>query len=182
MTVNQLLSEVYALGFDGGGELDEGFVFSVNRALKMIFTELVPSVRAKTVIDANSEKTFDLRERFDDVMIITGAPSDKSGRIIRGAFSDGYTVTLPDSFTGEAYIRYKPMPRCIDVDGADEKIEIPAFAEHLLPLLTASFVFLDDDPEKADYYLTLYRHEVLKLTKATAASIDNTYTDVTGWA
>ena len=182
MTLNQLLSEVYALGFEDEGELDESFVFSVRRALKMIFTELAPAVRGKIVISEDSAKELDLRKHFDDVMIITSAPTDKSGRIIRGAFSDGYRVTLPDTFTGEAYIRYKPKPQAIDVDHADDEITIPAFAEHLLPLLTASFVFLDDDAEKADYYMTLYRHEALKLTRATADSINNTYTDVTGWA
>ena len=69
MTLNQLLSEVYALGFEDAGELDENFVFSVRRALKMIFTELVPAVRVKIIINEPCENELDLREHFDDVMI-----------------------------------------------------------------------------------------------------------------
>ncbi len=182
MTLNQLLSEVYALGFEEAEGLDESFVFSANRALKMIYTELVPSVRIKISVSGGSEKTLDLRDVCDDVMLITSAPKDLSGRIIQGAFCEGYIITLPSTFSGDAVIGYKPLPKALTVDSGDEKIDVPAFASHLLPLLTASFVFIDDDEEKADYYMTLYRHEVLKLSQRIAASYDNTYTDVTGWA
>ena len=65
MTLNQLLSEVYALGFEDEGELDESFVFSVRRALKMIFTELAPAVRGKIVINEDSAKELDLRKHFE---------------------------------------------------------------------------------------------------------------------
>ena len=182
MTLNQLLSEVYALGFDNADELDESFIFSVNRALRMIFMELAPPIRVGFVINEDDEKELNLSELLGNVMFIISAPTDKSGRIIKGAFSDGYTVTLPDNFSGEMHIRYKPLPKIVCIDDADDEIYIPPFAEHLLPLLTAAFVFLNDDEEKADYYMTLYRHEVLKLTRAASSSIDNTYTDVTGWA
>lgn len=182
MTLNQLLNEVYSLGFDTPDGLCESFVFSVNRALKMIFTELAPSIRVTVSIGAADNKSIDLSKRFGDVMIITGAPTDKCGRIINGAYTDGYTVTFPDAFIGDAVIRYKPMPRAVTLDSGEEEIDIPSFASHLLPLLTASFVFLDDDEYKADYYMTLYRREALKISHATSTSYDNTFTDVTGWA
>lgn len=182
MTLKQLLSEVYALGFDESEGLNDSFVFAVNRALKMIFTELAPSVRAKITVDIESPRTIDVRDHFKDVMIVTSAPKDEFGRIIPDAYCDGYILTLPDSFTGDVVILYKPMPKELTVDSEEEKIDLPPFASHLLPLLVASFVFLDDDEEKADYYMTLYRHEVIKLTRRGTMAFNNAYTDVTGWA
>ena len=182
MTLNQLFNEVYALGFDAADELNESFIFSVNRALKMIFTELTPSVRAKIFVDRDADKTIDLLKRIDNVMIITSAPLNSLGQIIKGAYTDGYILTLPEDFSGDVFIKYKPLPREFTLNDGESKIDVPPFASHLVPILTASFVFLDDDEEKADYYMTMYRHEVLKINHQHAMSKDNTYTDVTGWA
>jgi len=182
VTLNQLLKEVYSLGFDEAEGISESFVFSVNRALKMIFTELVPSNLAKIKVGARDEKSFDIRTRVANVLFVTSLPMDSSGFAIKGAYVDGYTVTLPSGFTGDAFIRYKPSVKEVSVDSGEEEIDIPDYASYFLPLLTAFFVFLDDDSEKADYYMSLYRSEVGKLSRSHSLSLSNTYTDVTGWA
>ena len=182
MTLNQLLKEVFALGFSEAEELDEAFLSSANRALKMIFTELSASVRAEIHVAADGEKSFDLRERVKSPLIIISAPKHPSGTIIKGAYSNGYNITLPESFSGELFVLYKPMPKELTLDSGEDEIELPAYAEHLVALLTASFVLLDDEPEKADYYMSLYRSEASKLRLMYSLSQDNTYSDVTGWA
>ena len=182
MTLNQLLKEVFALGFTEPEELNEAFLSGANRALKMIFTELAPSLRAEIHVDPNDEKSFDLRERVKSPLIIISAPKHPSGSIINGAYSNGYNITLPESFSGDLYVFYKPMPKELTLDSGEYEIDIPAYAEHLLALLVASFALLDDDPEKADYYAGLYRSEANKLRLMYSLSQDNTYSDVTGWA
>lgn len=182
MTLNQLLKEVYALGFDEDEGLNEDFVFSVNRALKMIYTELVASEKLKITIEAKDDKSFDIRRYANNVMFVMSAPLDSCGYIIKGGRVDGYTVTLPDTFVGEVFVYYKPSPKVLSIDHGEYALEIPEYITHLLPLLTAFFVFLDDDVEKAEYYMSLYRSEALKIARAYAFSQDNTYTDVTGWA
>lgn len=182
MTLNQLLKEVYALGFDEADELSEEFVFSVNRALKMIYTELVASEKLKITIGPEDEKSFDLRKYADNIMFVMSAPLDTDGYIIKGARSDGYIITLPDSFVGDAFIFYKPSPKTLSIDNGDYTLDVPEYTTHLLPLLTAFFVFLDDDSEKAEYYMSLYRSEAIKILRAYAFSQNNTYQDVTGWA
>lgn len=182
MTLNELLKEVSALGFYENSELDESFVFSVNRALKMIFTELAPTSVLKIKIDEKNEKSFDIRSKASDVMFITSAPMDYSGCIIKGAHTDGYLITLPDDFSGDAFIHYKPAAKKVSIDNVEEEIDVPEYASHLLPLLTSFFVFLDDDSEKAEYYMSLYRSEVLKILRTYSLSRNNTYSDVTGWA
>jgi hypothetical protein len=91
-------------------------------------------------------------------------------------------ITLPDSFVGDAFVCYKPSPKTLSIDNGDYPLDIPEYTTHLLPLLTAFFVFLDDDSEKAEYYMSLYRSEAIKILRAYAFSQNNTYQDVTGWA
>lgn len=182
MTLNQLLKEVFALGFDEADELDDAFVFSANRALKMIFTELAPPTRVKITLGASDAKSFDLTKRVSDPFLIISAPKASSGEIIKGAYTEGYTVTLPESFVGNAFVYYKPLPRELSLNDGEKEIDIPPYATHLLPLLTASFVLFDDDEEKADYYMSVYRNEAAKIRHLYSLSQNNTYTDVTGWA
>ena len=148
----------------------------------MIFTELAPNQKTKITIDSESERSFDLRERVKNPLIITRAPENARGEIIVGAYTDGYSVTLPEDFIGEAVIAYKPMPKELSLDMGENEIEMPMYAYHLLPLLTSFFVFLDDDSEKAEYYLGLYKSESSKLRVLYSTSQNNTYTDVLGWA
>ena len=182
VTLNQLLKEVYALGFDNSEGLEETFVFSVNRALKMIFTELGPQKRARISVAAASEKSFSLSDYVKRPLMITAPPKDTLGNLIRGAFSDGLYVTLPDSFVGDVVITYRPMPEEVSLDSGDESVDIPPYAEHLLPLLTSFFVHLDDDPEKAETYMSVYRNEAKRIWMTYSPSQENSYIDVTGWA
>lgn len=182
MTLNQLQKEVYALGFEEADGIDESFIFSVNRALKIIFTEFSAPTRAKFNVSEKDAKIFNLNERVKNPLIIISAPTDSSGKIINGAYTDGYTVTLPETFIGDVFILYKPMPNEVSLDSGDDEIEIPAYASHLLALLCASFALLDDEPEKAEYYMSIYQSEANKLRRLYSLSKGNTYTDVMGWA
>ena len=182
MTLNQLLNEVYSLGFESADELTEPFVFSTNRALKMIFSELGPQTRITLDITAGDEKSFDLGKVVKNPLMITSPPKDTRGAVICGAYCDGLSVTLPDSFVGKAVITYRVMPKSVTLDDGEHEIDVPPYLEHLLPLLTASFVLLDDDPEKADVYAQIYRNEARRTWRNYSLSQDSTYVDVTGWA
>lgn len=182
MTLNQLLKEVYALGFDSSEGLEDAFVFSVNRALKMIFGEIGPQKRVRIRVTEGSEKSFSLSDHVSRPLMISAPPKDALGGLIRGAYSDGLSVTLPDEFVGDVVITYRPMPEEVSVDGGDKSVDIPPYAEHLLPLLTSFFVHLDDDPEKAETYMSVYRSEARRISMTYSPSQDNSYTDVTGWA
>ena len=51
----------------------------------------------------------------------------------------------------------------------------------MLPLLTASFMWLDDDAAKAQYYMSLYRDMVTNVKRFQTSKIDAEYR-VNGWA
>ncbi len=279
MTLNQLLREVYSLGFEDTGELNESFIFAANRAIRAIYSHVASEKRAgilvnapkisqylesytytqgnplvlhltgnaysfrysgtgtytikdssgaKTVNFSNkngtekgffnkecelvfaggfsylimdfavyAEKTSDEREnipvftRFNEISLTeyipdfslaTSQPEDKNGSVIKGGAISGERLLLPFDWSGEVFIRYKPAPTPLSLNYADAKIDIPSYAEHLLALLTASYVWLDEDPEKADYYASVYRTELNGVIFNSPRGINTEYKDVLGWA
>lgn len=279
MTLQQLLNEVYCLGFEDEGELNDSFIFSANRALRSIALEFAKENKSHIVIPEKKisyylesythtpnkelrielmgsafsfkysgkgsyklidglgerEKEFsgktgeirssikfngtiiffgdcafnvsdftvfsslpsaatsdipimheimeyDLSEYISDIMIITRAPTDKMGAVIKGATIESNILRLPKEFFGEVCIYYKKMPYEISINDFYKKVDIPDFCKHLLPILTASYVWLDDDIEKSDYYMKIYKDEVGKMKFSLRNSHGGAYGDVTGWA
>ena len=279
MTLNQLLREVCSLGFEDTGELDEGFVFAANRALRIVHSHIAAEKRVGIPVNAPEisqylesytytptkpliihltekaysfkysgtgtytlkdpsgvrtvsfsskngtekgffngecdilfsgslsylimdftafyEKTSDEREKIPvyagfneislseyipDFSFATAPPEDKNGNVIEGGVIGGERLSLPFRWSGEVFIRYKSAPAPLSLSYADAKIDIPSYAEHLLPLLTASYVWLDDDFEKADYYAALYRSELNAILFNAPRGINSKFKDVLGWA
>ena len=63
----------------------------------------------------------------------------------------------------------------------DSEIPIPPDVESLLPLATAAFLYLDDEPTAAEYYMSLYREESAILRRYATRAIDTAYRH-NGWA
>ena len=76
--------------------------------------------------------------------------------------------------------RCKPL---FDIDTElDGELDIDPECEHLLALLSASYIWLDDDAEKAQYYMSLYREGMASLKLYSTRCVNAEYEDVTGWA
>ncbi len=87
-------------------------------------------------------------------------PRDLNGSVIEKAYISGDTLYLPPDYSGNVCIDYYKSAPVLTLSDADTDISISAETEHLLPLLTASFMWLDDDSEKAQYYMSLYRDAI----------------------
>ena len=70
------------------------------------------------------------------------------------------------------------MPGGLD---GDERIDVPEELAELLPLAVASFVWLDDDPEKAQYYMSLYKDGIGTLRRFHPRELGSSYV-TNGWA
>ena len=114
----------------------------------------------------------------DDFVAFAELPRDGEGRIISGAYIDGREIVLPSGYNGVVSIRYERRPRKILQGAAD--IDVSPEAAHLLPLLTAYFVWLDDEPDLAESYLKLYRE--LAASEKRKGSRSAEYADVLRWA
>ena len=86
---------------------------------------------------------------------------------------------LPFLLDGEVEVEYYRTPT-LPV-AKDTPLDIPRGTEHLLAFLVASFVWLDDDAEKAQYYMALYRDGLLTYKHRTVAPRDRKYR-TNGWA
>lgn len=130
----------------------------------------------------SKEKEYKISEAIPDFLAFTKMPTDEEGYEISGSRICGDTLYLPSDFKGEVNILYKRRPKALTIDYPDEQIDIPKSAENLLSLLVAAYLWLDDDPDKAQYYMQLYRDEMVRLKRYIPSGIGGSYQDVTGWA
>ena len=117
-----------------------------------------------------------------DYMSALGVPKSPGGSIIAGAKISTDRVTLPTSYSGEVIIEYRKAPASVSADAPDKDLGLPRDTEHLVPLLPAAYMWLDDDIEKAYYYMSLYREGVAALKLYNTRAIDTGVGDVSGWA
>lgn len=98
----------------------------------------------------------------------------------RALLLDGRYLRLPRSERGTYEVRYEKRPqRFKDEDSDGEEIRLDADLAELVPLLVASYVWKDDEPEKATAYYSLYKTAASGIRKAPRITH---YTDRKGWA
>jgi hypothetical protein len=90
-------------------------------------------------------------------------------------------VRAPFDFRGELYLAYYRSPSPINGNNPDELIDVSDECAPMLPLLTASFMWLDDDAAKAQYYMSLYRDMIANVKRYSISKVDAQYS-VNGWA
>ena len=190
MTTNTLFAKVAALGFDDYSEPDEAFIHFATLAQSSIALEHGELCRAlipkETVAQKKSKGerfvSLDLSRTIEDFLAPFGVPETLSGTALSSALVSGGRLTLPTETEVDIVITYRRKPREISLFTPNEEIDIPRHLEHLLPLLTASYLWLDDSPDKAQYYMELYRIEASKVKNSCNSFVGSSYNDVTGWA
>ena len=94
-------------------------------------------------------------------------------------------VLIPRENTGVFRALYKHKPKAIDFSydpiNNEAEIDLDDDLVSLMPLLVASYLWLDEEPEKAQYYLTLYR-EGVNLIKNDIRDMSPTTITTNGWA
>ena len=144
-----------------------------------LFDSLV-SPDAADIPIAYPEYEIDLPGRIPNFLAIASLPYGKDGRAVRGARIVGSKLYLPRDVTGEIRLLYRRSPKRI-VSDSKEDIDVPRECECLLPLLTASFMWIDDDAEVAQYYMALYKNALATVRGELTYRLDQGYT-TNGWA
>lgn len=190
MTVNTLFARVAALGFDEYSEPDDAFINFATLAQSSIALEhgelrraLIPrETVAEKKTDGEQFVSLELSRIIEDFLAPVGIPETISGTALTSALISGGRLTLPATTDADIVITYRRKPHEISPFTPNEEIDIPRHLEHLLPLLTASYLWLDDSPDKAQYYMELYRIEASKVKSSCKSFVGGAYLDVTGWA
>lgn len=118
-------------------------------------------------------------EIVDDFAAFCELPRDSRGHLLADARIDGRELVLPLEHRGIVTVRYKKIPKRISHDTVE--IDVDANVEHLLAVLTAYFVWLDDEPSLAESYLELYK-KLLPVVKQRTSGGCADYTEALGWA
>lgn len=124
-------------------------------------------------------RVIDLREHIGDIRTLAEAPRLADGRPATSVNPEGREIELPFGFEGELVIDYYRLPRVIS--RTEGEIDLPVDCAHLLPLLTAAYVWLDDDAEKSQYYMALYQSGMGAVNRAERLDSRKVYT-TNGWA
>lgn len=109
--------------------------------------------------------SYDLTAFVDDFVTAAALPCDGNGDQITGAFydADRRTLFLPEKYEGDVAVDYRRRVRPATIElfeSGEEPVDIREDIADLLPLLVASFVWLDDEPTKAQYYKALYDEQL----------------------
>ena len=150
---------------------------TTKKILSMILAfVLVLGLLPATAFATGTEDVVYLSISFD-----SGYIDDKNGNPIASVkLADG-VIRAPFDFRGELYLTYYRSPAKIKGDDPNELIDVSEECAPMLPLLTASFMWLDDDAAKAQYYMSLYRDMVANVKRFQTSKIDVEYR-VNGWA
>ena len=126
------------------------------------------------------EIKIDLKKRIPDLLTSISIPTDNTGVPIKGARAVGGILTLPSDTEGEIKLIYRRSPKKIYSD-MTEDIDLPPECESLLPFLTASFMWLEDDADMAQYYMALYKSALSTVKSELLGRLDTEY-KTNGWA
>ena len=128
-----------------------------------------------------SEREYSLRSLIGDFSSAETPPRDVNGDVIHGAAIETDRLTVPFDYDGEVIFTYRRTPSPVADLSEDAEIDCPAQLVHALPLITASYVLLDEDEEKAAHYLSLYKDSVSTVRRSVRSRSDATYA-TNGWA
>ena len=120
-------------------------------------------------------------EYCNDFRAFCDQPRDKTGSPIEAIKLVDGRLRVPYDFRGELYLTYYRTPAPINSESPNSPIDISSECEPMLPLLTAAFMWLDDDAAKAQYYMSLYRDMIANVRRYSTNKIDTEYR-VNGWA
>jgi hypothetical protein len=133
---------------------------------------------------------YDMRALTSDFMAFDEPPINDDGsfaRLDKKYDIEGQSILLlPYSDRGEYRISYKKKPSPLDASKSlealnDTRIDLDEDLAMLLPTLIASYIWVDDEPEKATHYLSIYNSLAALVLSTKRNSTPVQYVNVNGW-
>lgn len=109
---------------------------------------------------------YDISKLTDDFLALSTPPIiEAEGGVYLNqgyAIEDGRIILLPYDKKGVYKVMYERKPQEVEYkqnlsEDKNTKIDLDEDLCALLPILVASYIWLEDEPQKAEYYLALYR-------------------------
>ncbi len=132
------------------------------------------------VYEYSDRRAVKLSEMIGDFGYLSDSPVCVGGNMTGLELAArGDVLYVPFLLDGEVEVKYFRRPKSPEKSG--ESLDLPCGTEQLFPLLVASFIWLDDDEGKAQYYMALYRDGINRLKRITPSPREEKYV-TNGWA
>lgn len=133
--------------------------------------------------------SYDIASLTDDFVSfvcppITDAQRDKGFILNTDYFVEGASkILIPASIKGVYDVVYNRRNKQLSLNDDMEETNIDLDSELccLMPNLVASYIWADDEPTKAEYYLTLYNAQVAEIMAKEKSLKPVVYRNKTGW-
>ena len=133
--------------------------------------------------------SYDIASLTDDLVSfvcppITDAQRDKGFILNTDYFVEGASkILIPASIKGVYDVVYNRQNKQLSLNDDMEETNIDLDSELccLMPNLVASYIWADDEPTKAEYYLTLYNAQVAEIMAREKNLKPVVYRNKTGW-
>ena len=172
MNYGEIKQNLISLGFAEDTDYEEyedlGYTYdSINRAFDLIKQEF-PYIATYTFdLDADETEPYTVRlDNLDGFLSLaedTPVLIEREGEGTFVSFSNFIVkagtemIIPPQGFNGTVKIYYEKNPTRVTSDTADTFVpELPLRVHHLIPLLAAYYLWLDDDAAKATQYYNMY--------------------------
>ena len=174
MNYGELKTNLKALAFEEEETIDEYIEndvipTSINRAISMINNDVLPIVKTVEISQDGTDDEYlyyDMTSLANDFLALEAHPVRIDDGDVYRLFGDyevesGDTLVLPGNVNGAFKIFYRAEHKTYVADGTMDDAQIPLkkVTHHLVPLLAAYFVWIDDDATKAAQYYNLYEQE-----------------------
>ncbi len=187
MNGNELLTAVTAMGFAcSPDELQHYFFTIANQSLRQIAV-VFPLLKEKEITLTPKDTYYTsltLTDYVDDFLSLAPSPLSSQGQFFIGGrdyYKEGKTLFIPKERTGKLTVRYHALPEQLTPSNMALPLSINPVAEHLLPLLCASYLWAQDEPEISLRYLKLYSKEAGILRGQQHLHAGASYQSINGW-
>lgn len=132
---------------------------------------------------------YDISKLAGDFLSLVCTPIKTEGEIYCSLnqsydIENGRVILLPYDRSGIYKVVYNRKPRAVTeemLDEGDTVIDLDEELCALLPMLIASYVWADDEPQKAEYYLMLYRERAADIESRVKNVSPVQIKSVNGW-
>lgn len=154
----------------------------------MALYNAIYSAADKDVPDYASALRYDISEMVDDFIGLSVPPISEADGVRLNTDYDvenGRVILLKRALTGTYKVLYKKRPlmvdRTKDADKSEEFIPLDDDLCMILPLLVAGYCWIEDDPEKSEYYMNLYRERAKDISDREQDIAPVRILNINGW-
>ena len=153
------------------------------------FYERVYSPNVEDIFAYEPSTKYDISSLASDFLALSAPPivEDEGRRILSEGydFEDGRVLLLPHEKPGVYTVRYLHRPEEISLETelaneSGQRIDLDDDLCAILPNLVAAYVLAEDEPQLAEYYLTLYNQQAAEI-RAAARSYSSVPINFNGW-